>query len=236
GRPSCRPRSIPSASESSLDPLTRRLGRRFVALRLVSRTRRADPAGLADDLDDTPGLALRQRTTLADRDRIADAARVVLVVRHDLRRPANELAVDRMPNQALDRNRNALVHLVADHAADDSASGFLAGARRLAARALSRAHALSPFCRARSASTVLILAMSLRTLPCWSGFAPWPVCAWIRRLNCSRRSFSSSSARLSSVMARNSLAFIATPDARRRPSGSAAWPRRDGTPRGRPPG
>src|SRR5690606_24715559 len=120
----------------------------------------------ADDLDDAPGLALRQRTTLADSDPVTDAARVVLVVRHDRRRPADELAVHRMPDQSLDRDRYALVHLVADDATQDPASGFLARACRLCAGALSRIHALSPFCRARSESTVLILAMSLRTLPC----------------------------------------------------------------------
>src|SRR5690606_13138911 len=102
---------------------------------------------------------------------------------HDLRRTADVLAVYRMADQPLDRDRDALVHLVADHAADDPASRLAARARRLVAGILRRAHAVSPFCRARSASTVLILAMFLRTLPCWSGFPPWPVCACIRRLN-----------------------------------------------------
>src|SRR5262245_1880508 len=74
--------------------------------------------GPLDDLDDAPGLALADRTAFDDRDRVACAARAFLVVRHDLRGPANELAVGRVLDQALDRHGDALLHLVADDATD----------------------------------------------------------------------------------------------------------------------
>src|SRR5690606_30218428 len=145
----------PFASESSLGPLARRC----VGLRLL------DCLGSRDDLHDPPRLALRDRAALADRDGVADARRVLLVVSHDLRRAANVLPVDRVPDQPLDRDRDALVHLVTDDPTDDF-SARLAAVRRRLLGAFRRAHHFVPFSLFRSPSTVLILAMSLRTLPC----------------------------------------------------------------------
>src|SRR5688572_1665364 len=77
-----------------------------------------------DNLDDLPRLALADRTALDDRHRVAFAASLLLVVRHDLRGAANELAVHGMLDEALDRDGNALVHLVAHDAAHRPTAGF----------------------------------------------------------------------------------------------------------------
>src|SRR5271170_5028611 len=53
--------------------------------------------------------------------------------------------------------------------------------------------------------------MFLRTFANWSGFAAWPVARAMRRLNCSRRSLSSSSPRSLGAFTRKSLAFISAP-------------------------
>src|SRR5262245_64447528 len=61
-----------------------------------------------------PGLVPRQRPALRDRDGVARAALVLLVVREQLRRAAHVLAVGRVLDQPLDRHGDGLVHLVAD--------------------------------------------------------------------------------------------------------------------------
>src|SRR5690606_15245659 len=112
----------------------------------------------------------------------------------------------RVLDQALDRHSDALLHLVAHDATDRRAvSRFIRG--------FCCAHvSLSRSFFARSCCRVFKRAIDLRTLACWSGFAPWPVAACIRKLNCSRRSFSSSSASSASDFSRNaflcSLTFI----------------------------
>src|SRR3954454_4044717 len=70
--------------------------------------------GLLEDLDDTPALGRRQRTGLHDQDPVADAAVVLLVVRLELRRTPQDLAVQRVLDPVLDRDHDRLVHLVAD--------------------------------------------------------------------------------------------------------------------------
>src|SRR5688500_8996184 len=67
-----------------------------------------------DDAGDDPPLALAQRPALDDRDAVADLRGVVLVVRHELRRPALGLPVEAVPHLPLDRNDAGLLHLVAD--------------------------------------------------------------------------------------------------------------------------
>src|SRR5690606_31763636 len=136
-------------------PLTRRL----LGLRLVDSPRPRD------DLHDAPRLTLRDRAALADCDGVADPRRVLLVVSHDLRRAANVLAVVRVSDQPLDGDRDALVHLVTDDPTDDLPARLAVVRRRLLG-AFRRAHHFVPFSLFRSPSTVLILAISLRTLPC----------------------------------------------------------------------
>src|SRR5262245_6573092 len=65
------------------------------------------------DFQQSPALVARNGPALGDDDRIAFATVVVLVVRHDLARAPDVLAVHGMRHAALDRNRNRLVHLAA---------------------------------------------------------------------------------------------------------------------------
>src|SRR5262249_13277138 len=150
-----------------------------------------------------PGLVLADRATLDDGDGVALATGAFLVVRHDLRRPANELAVGRMLDEPLDRDGHALLHLVADDTSDRAACrGFFV--------ACSFTHRSFHYFFARSCCMVFRRAICRRTELCWSCFAPWPVAACIRRLNCSRRRFRSSSPTCASDMPRSSLSFALT--------------------------
>src|SRR5262245_39018986 len=74
-----------------------------------------------DDLQELPRLAPRERTARADLHRVAFLRFAVLVVRQQLRRAADELAVRVVPDQALDLDRDGLLHLRADHAARERA-------------------------------------------------------------------------------------------------------------------
>src|SRR5690349_4802174 len=71
--------------------------------------------GLLEDLDDAPALGGRQRPGLHDQDPVADARSVLLVVRLDLARAAQDLAVERVLHAVLDLDHDGLVHLVAHH-------------------------------------------------------------------------------------------------------------------------
>src|SRR5437870_2378391 len=73
--------------------------------------------GAFDHAQQTPRLAARQGTARSDRHGVAFLALVVLVMRQQLRGAANVLAVRRMLDQALDLDRDGLVHLIAGHAA-----------------------------------------------------------------------------------------------------------------------
>src|SRR3954451_15912860 len=83
---------------------------------------RAEPGrtwllGLLEDLDDAPALGGRQRTGLHDRDPVADATLVLLVVRLQLARAPQHLAVETVLHAVLHGDHDGLVHLVADHEA-----------------------------------------------------------------------------------------------------------------------
>src|SRR5690606_8243695 len=67
------------------------------------------------DLDQAPALGGAQRASLRDRDEVADAGGVVLVVCLDLRARADDLAVQRVLHAVLDLDDDGLVHLVARH-------------------------------------------------------------------------------------------------------------------------
>src|SRR5438477_3541723 len=92
--------------------------------------------GLFEDLHDAPALGGRQRTGLHEQHPVADAARVLLVVRLQLAGTAQHLAVQRVLDPVLDRHHDGLVHLVAD----DEALPDLAPPARLGFRSLLFAH------------------------------------------------------------------------------------------------
>src|SRR3954462_5817459 len=87
-----------------------------------------------EDLDDPPPLRRRERPGLADEDEGADAGDVALVVRLDLARAAQDLAVEGVLDAVLDLDDDGLVHLVADDVAAAllavAAGGLLLGGRR----------------------------------------------------------------------------------------------------------
>ena len=110
-----------------------------------------------------------------------------------LRRAAHVLAVAVVLHEALDGDRDRLLHLGADDRAGQRALG---ARRRWSSRLAARSSLATPVgvaARTCSPSTVFTRAMLRRTLPNWSGFAAWPDACAMRRLNCSRRSFRSSS-------------------------------------------
>src|SRR5512141_2015594 len=75
----------------------------------------SDRFGALDDAHQAPGLAYGQAAALRDVD---DAA---LVVRHQLGRAAHVLAVAAVLHEALDGDRDGLLHLVADDGAGHGA-------------------------------------------------------------------------------------------------------------------
>src|SRR5580700_8543853 len=77
-----------------------------------------------DDLEETPGLAARDRPAGRDRHHIALARFLVLIVREQLGGTADELAVARVTNQPLDLDGDRLFHLGADHAAREGTLAF----------------------------------------------------------------------------------------------------------------
>src|SRR6185295_13134855 len=84
-----------------------------------------------DHLQELPRLAPRERTARADLHRIAFLRLAVLVVREQLRRAADELAVRVVTDQALDLDGDGLLHLRADHSAGERARARHFGYRRL---------------------------------------------------------------------------------------------------------
>src|SRR3954469_11805054 len=73
--------------------------------------------GLLQALDQPPPLGGRQRPGLHDLHAIADARDVVLVVRLQLARAPDDLAVEAVLHAVLDLDDDGLRHLVADHEA-----------------------------------------------------------------------------------------------------------------------
>src|SRR5262245_14667001 len=69
---------------------------------------------LAHDLLQRPALAAAERTRFDDFDCVADFRRVLLVVHHELRRPALGLAVEAVTNLPFDGDDAALLHPVTD--------------------------------------------------------------------------------------------------------------------------
>src|SRR4029077_15610793 len=72
-------------------------------------------ARLLDDLQQRPGLAARHRTAGGDDDQVTIFRRALIIVRQQLGRAPDELAVGRVLHQPLDLDRDGLLHLGADH-------------------------------------------------------------------------------------------------------------------------
>src|SRR5262249_49384294 len=111
------------ASRRSLAELRPRFARPDLPLRPSGQS-----LGPFEDLHDPPPLGGGQRAGLHQQHPVADAARVLLVVRLQLAGSPHHLAVQRMLHLVLDRDDNGLVHLVADHQA---LTHLAAGARSL---------------------------------------------------------------------------------------------------------
>src|SRR5215212_2015262 len=73
--------------------------------------------GLLEDLDQPPPLGGRQGPGLHDLHAVADAGDPLLVVRLQLARAPDDLAVETVLHAVLDLDHDGLVHLVADHEA-----------------------------------------------------------------------------------------------------------------------
>src|SRR5689334_17141776 len=73
--------------------------------------------GLLEVLDQQPPLGGRQRSGLHDLHAVADAGNVLLVVRLELARAPDDLAVEAVLHTVLDLDDDGLLHLVADHEA-----------------------------------------------------------------------------------------------------------------------
>src|SRR5581483_3618367 len=84
-----------------------------------------------DDLGEPPALRRRQRTRLDDADDVPDAGRVLLVVRVELHRAADDLLVARVRLDHVDLDDDRLVHRTRD---DDAAALLRAAALVLGLR------------------------------------------------------------------------------------------------------
>src|SRR5690606_3138423 len=110
-------------------------------LRCCPRPVAATPAEslrLLQNLDHPPPLGGRQRAGLHQRHPVTDAAGVVLVVRLQLARTPEHLAVERVLDLVFDPDYYGLVHLVADH----DALPHLASAARLGLGSSALGHGL----------------------------------------------------------------------------------------------
>src|SRR3989440_11113689 len=97
---------------------------------VLSATRRRDSCWIMalprrlHDFGQAPVLLLRERTRLDDADEIAHLRLVLLVVRVELRRAADDLLVARVRLERVDLHHDRLVH----RARDDDAAALLAAA------------------------------------------------------------------------------------------------------------
>src|ERR1700733_10845446 len=117
---------------------------------------RSAPGGLLHNLEQTPRLVPRHRPARGDDHYIALFGGAALVVRQQLGRAADLLAVSRMRAQPLDLDGDGLLHLVAHHAPGEGACAFGFCGHFLVPPALAPCF---------SRSTVLRRAILRRTLP-----------------------------------------------------------------------
>src|ERR1700681_1349827 len=83
--------------------------------------------GLVHDRKQAPGLVPGERPTRRDGHGVAFMGLALLIVREELRRAADVLAVLRVLDEALNLNRNRLLHLGADDAPGEGARLLLGG-------------------------------------------------------------------------------------------------------------
>src|SRR5918994_4672237 len=91
--------------------------KRVLSWIMILPSRRSFRGRAFDDAHQAPGLVPRQRPALRDRDRVALAALVLLVVREQFGLLPHVLPVGRVLQQPIDPDADRLVHLAADHGA-----------------------------------------------------------------------------------------------------------------------
>src|SRR5688500_13138045 len=123
--------------------------------------------GHLDDLGEAPVLRLRDRARLDDLDDVAELGRVLLVVRMEALRAADDLLVAAVGLDRVDLDDDRLVALVRDDRAETllAAAELVLGLREADDRlALGRLLALdAALLRARAQSAGEVLALRLRT-------------------------------------------------------------------------
>src|SRR5690348_94402 len=169
---------------------------------------------------DAEMLGLGQRPAFGNAYQVALVALAVLVVRVQLGRTAQQLAVQAVLFLAIDQHGHRLGRLVAGDATLEGARGFFG-----------IVHHAAPWVFCFSPRIVAARAISRRTLANWWVCAAWPWAFCMRRLNCSRRSSAIWSISSCADFPRISLVSITAVPWSRIGSGSTAWPRRGGTPR-----
>src|SRR6476646_3444420 len=122
-----------------------------------TRTSRSRLLCLLENLDDSPPLGGGQRPGLHDQYPVSDRHRVGRVMRLELVRAADHLAVQGVLNPILDGHDHGLVHLVAH---DPALAGLAVRCPHVLAHALALAHADVPllFARARMQPTKTLSA------------------------------------------------------------------------------
>src|SRR5258708_6478156 len=154
--------------------------------------------GLFNQLNHLPRLGLGNRAGFFDLHQVAGMKLVLFIVRMVFLRTADEFAVQRMLDLALDQDRDGLVHLVAGYPTSQFAG---VGRGCLLVHALFAFSPINVRTRAMSRRTFMI---SLVLVSCW-------VASCMRIENCAFSSSLSSLPRSASDLVRSSLAFIAYP-------------------------
>src|SRR5690348_13849896 len=168
-------------------------------------------------------LGLGQRPALGDPHQVTLVALAFLVVRVQLGRTAQQLAVHAVLLLPIDADRHGLGSLAAGDAT-------LQGARAArVALVLCVVHHAAPWV-CFSTSTVAARAISRRTRANWWVWAFWPCAFCMRRLNCSRRRSAIWSLRSCSDLLRISWMSITAAPWSRIGFAPTAWPPRAGTP------
>src|SRR6185437_13703620 len=179
--------------------------------------------GARQHFHDAEMLGLGQRAALGDAHQVALVALALFVVRVQLARTAQQLAVQAVLLLAFDHHGDGLGALGAAHAAIDRARAALVDLF------VGVVHRATPFCFCPR--IVAARAISRRTLANWWVCALWPWAFCMRRLNCSRRRSAIWSVSSCADLPRISLVSITAAPWSRIGFGSTAWRRQAGTPR-----
>src|SRR5690348_12341194 len=174
---------------------------------------------------DAEMLGLGQRPAFGNAYQVALVALAVLVVRVQLGRTTQQLAVQAVLFLTIDQHGHRLGSLVAGDATFESARAALVNL------IVGIVHHAAPWVFCFSPRIVAARAISRRTLANWWVCAAWPWAFCMRRLNCSRRSSAMWSVSSCADFPRISLISITAAPWSRIGFGPTAWPRQDGTPR-----